>query len=196
MNNMNPKADFFFDKNGNWQDAFIKLRSILLDTELKEEVKWGVPCYTLNGANVVLIHGFKDYCAILFHKGVLLKDAEKVLIQQTENVQSARQMRFKGLHQIIELENVIKAYLKEAIELERSGAKVEMKKTAEFNMPLEFKVKLESIPALKQAFESLTPGRQRGYLLYFSSAKRASTREQRVEKFMPKILAGKGLEDE
>lgn len=192
---MNPKVDFYFTKAKQWQDEYIKLRTILLDTELVEELKWGVPCYTLNGKNVVLIHGFKEYCALLFHKGALLKDTRKLLIQQTENVQAARQMRFTNIREIIDLEPVIKAYVKEAVEVEKSGAKVEMKKTTEFAMPDEFKTVLEANPKLKKAFEALTPGRQRGYLLYFSSAKQAKTREARIEKYMPQILAGKGVDD-
>ena len=192
---MNPKVDFYFTKAKQWQDEYIKLRAILLDTELVEELKWGVPCYTFEGKNVVLIHGFKEYCALLFHKGALLKDTRKLLIQQTENVQSARQMRFTNIREIIDLEPVIKAYVKEAVEVEKSGAKVEMKKTTEFAMPDEFKAVLESNPELKKAFEALTPGRQRGYLLYFSSAKQAKTREARIEKYMPQILAGKGVDD-
>lgn len=192
---MNQKVDFYFTKAKQWQDEFIKLRTILLDCDLTEELKWGVPCYTVNGNNVVLIHGFKEYCALLFHKGVLLKDAKGLLIQQTENVQSARQIRFTNIHQIIDLEDVIKSYVKEAVELEKSGAKVEFKNTAEFIMPDEFKEVLNANPKLKKAFESLTPGRQRGYLLYFSSAKQAKTREARIEKYMQHILEGKGIDD-
>lgn len=192
---MNPKVDFFFNKAKAWKEEYLKLRTLLLEHPLTEELKWGVPCYTINGTNVVLIHGFKNYCALLFHKGVLIKDTAGKLIQQTENVQSARQMRFAGMHEILDLEALINNYVDQAIAIEKSGAKVEMKKTFEFNMPLEFKVKLDAIPELKKAFESLTPGRQRGYLLYFSSAKLAKTREERVEKYLPKILALKGLED-
>jgi uncharacterized protein YdeI (YjbR/CyaY-like superfamily) len=192
---MNPKVDFYFTKAKQWQDEYIKLRTILLDTQLAEELKWGVPCYTFEGKNVVLIHGFKEYCALLFHKGALLKDTRKLLMQQTENVQAARQMRFTNIREIIDLEPVIKAFVKEAVEVEKSGAKVEMKKTTEFAMPDEFKAVLEANPELKKAFEALTPGRQRGYLLYFSSAKQAKTREARIEKYMPQILAGKGVDD-
>lgn len=192
---MNPKVDFFFNKAKAWKEEYLKLRALLLEHPLTEELKWGVPCYTVNGTNVVLIHGFKNYCALLFHKGVLINDPDGKLIQQTENVQSARQMRFSGMHEILDLEALINNYVDQAIAIEKSGAKVEMKKTSEFNMPVEFKLKLDSVPALKTAFEALTPGRQRGYLLYFSSAKLAKTREERVEKYMPKILAGKGLED-
>ncbi len=195
MNSTNPKVDFFFTKAKSWQKEYEKLRVIALDSGLTEELKWGVPCYTVNDGNVVLIHGFKEYCALLFHKGVLLKDKEGILIQQTENVQSARQMRFSDLREIIDLESTIKAYIKEAIKLEKDGVKVPMKKTSEFKMPDEFKVKLDKMPKLKKAFEALTPGRQRGYLLYFSSAKQAKTREERVEKYIPQILAGKGVDD-
>lgn len=167
----------------------------MLDMPIKEELKWGVPCYTLNGSNVVLIHYFKDYCALLFHKGVLLKDTKSQLIQQTENVQSARQLRFKDIREILDQEALIKAYTLEAIEVEKKGLKVEFKPTAEFKMPEEFELKLNSMPKLKKAFEALTPGRQRGYLLHFSSAKQAKTREERVQKYIPKILEGKGLDD-
>jgi uncharacterized protein YdeI (YjbR/CyaY-like superfamily) len=192
---MNPKVDWFFEKDTPWQAAFSKLRSIALDCGLDEELKWGHPCYTVNGKNVVLIHGFKDYCALLFHKGVLLKDDAGILVQQTENVQGARQVRFTGLKEIKKLEPVLKAYIHEAIEVERSGKKVPMKKTTEFEMPEEFARALKQMPELKKAFHALTPGRQRGYLLYFSSAKQAKTRMVRVEKNVDRILAGKGLED-
>jgi uncharacterized protein YdeI (YjbR/CyaY-like superfamily) len=191
----NPKADFFFKKNTRWQKELDKLRVIILDCGLTEEVKWGVPCYTLEGSNVVLIHAFKEYCAMLFHKGVLLKDTKKILVQQTENVQAARQIRFRDLREIIDLEPVIKTYVKEAIKVEKSGSKVEFKKTTEFKMPAEFQAKLNKNAALKKAFNALTPGRQRGYLLYFSSAKLATTREARIEKYTGKIMQGKGLED-
>jgi uncharacterized protein YdeI (YjbR/CyaY-like superfamily) len=192
---MNPKVDWFFEKDTPWQAAFSKLRSIALDCGLDEELKWGHPCYTVNGKNVVLIHGFKDYCALLFHKGVLLKDDAGILVQQTENVQGARQVRFTGLKEIKKLEPVLKAYIHEAIEVERSGKKVPMKKTAEFEMSEEFARALKQMPELKKAFHALTPGRQRGYLLHFSSAKQAKTRMARVEKNVDRILAGKGLED-
>src|SRR5688572_26050614 len=185
--NTNPKVDWFFKKDTSWKDEYEALRSIVLDCGLTEELKWGCPCYTLEGANVVLIHGFKDYCALLFHKGVLLKDSKKIMIQQTENVQSARQMRFKHLDQITDMESVIKSYVKEAIKLEKSGAKVQMKETAQFAMPEEFEKQLAKSASLRKAFEKLTPGRQRGYLLYFSSAKLAKTREARIRKFTPKI---------
>jgi uncharacterized protein YdeI (YjbR/CyaY-like superfamily) len=192
---MNPKVDFFFNKAKQWKEELETLRTIVLDTDLTEELKWGVPCYTYNGSNVVLIHAFKDYCALLFHKGVLLKDPEGILIQQTENVQSARQIRFAHLDEITEYASVLKNYIREAIEVEKSGAKVPMKTTKEFAVAEEFQQKLDDNPALKKAFESLTPGRQRGYLLYFSSAKQAKTREARIEKYMDQIMEGKGIDD-
>ena len=192
----NPKVDWFFKKDTKWKDEYERLRMIALNCGLTEELKWGCPCYTLDGQNVVLIHGFKDYCAYLFHKGALLKDPKSLLIQQTENVQSARQIRFTHVDQIADVENVLKSYIKEAMKLEKAGVKVPMKKTSEFKMPVEFKNVLDATPALKKAFAALTPGRQRGYLLYFSSAKQSKTREARVEKYIPRILKGKGLEDE
>ncbi|MDP4664443.1 MAG: YdeI family protein [Salibacteraceae bacterium] len=192
---MNPKVDFFFNKASAWQAEYEKLRTIALDCGITEELKWGVPCYTLNNINVVLIHGFKEYCALLFHKGVLLKDTHNILIQQTENVQAARQMRFTSLAQIEELEGIIKSYIFEAIEVEKSGIKVPMKKTKEFEVAEEFQQKLDTMPELKLAFEALTPGRQRGYLLHFGQPKQAKTREARVEKSIEAILNGKGLDD-
>ncbi|RFZ94115.1 hypothetical protein D0C36_00725 [Mucilaginibacter conchicola] len=192
---MNPKVDFYFEKDKAWKQEVNKLRSIILDCGLTEELKWGQPCYVLNDANIVLIHDFKEYCALLFFKGALLNDANGILIQQTKNVQSARQIRFTNLDEVITLEPVIKAYVFEAIEVEKAGLKVEFKKTKEFNMPEEFQAKLDEFPALKEAFESLTPGRQRGYLLHFSSAKQVKTREARIEKYIPHILNGKGLDD-
>ncbi len=192
---MNPKVDFFFDKAQQWQKEFEKLRTIALDTALEEELKWGCPCYTYQGKNIFLIHGFKEYCALLFFKGALMKDPENILIQQTENVQAARQIRFTDLKQIIDLEKVLKAYMFEAAEIEESGAKVEMKKTRDFEMPEEFQKKLNENVELKEAFEALTQGRQRAYLLYFSSAKQSKTRESRIEKYIPEILNGKGLND-
>lgn len=192
---MNPKADFFFDKAGQWQKEFEKLRTILLDTGLEEEVKWGCPCYTYHGKNIILIHGFKEYCALLLFKGALLNDSENILIQQTENVQAARQIRFTGLQEIIDLEKIIKTYVYEAVEVEKSGVKVKMKKTREFETPEEFQKKLNESPELKSAFEALTPGRQRAYLLHFSSARQSKTRESRIEKYIPEILKGKGLND-
>jgi uncharacterized protein YdeI (YjbR/CyaY-like superfamily) len=195
MKNTNPKVDWFFKKDTTWKDEYEQLRKIVLDCGLTEELKWGQPCYTLEDNNIVLIHGFKEYCALLFHKGALLKDPKKILIQQTENVQSARQIRFKHLDQIVDMESTLKSYIKEAIKVEKAGLKVAFKKPSEFKMPIEFKNALDAKPALKKAFNALTPGRQRGYLLYFSSAKLAKTREERVKKYSPKILKGKGLED-
>lgn len=192
---MNPKVDFFFDKAKQWQKEFEKLRAIALDTGLEEELKWGCPCYTYQEKNIFLIHGFKEYCAILFFKGALLNDTDNILIQQTENVQAARQIRFTSLKEIVDLEKVIKTYMYEALEVEKSGIKVPMKKTKEFEMPEEFQNRLDKNPLLKEAFEGLTPGRQRAYLLYFSSAKQSRTREARIEKYIPEILNGKGLKD-
>jgi uncharacterized protein YdeI (YjbR/CyaY-like superfamily) len=193
---MNPKVDFFFTKAKKWNEEFEKLRTIVLDTGLTEELKWGCPCYTFNQSNIVLIHGFKEYCALLFMKGALLNDAEGILIQQTENVQAARQARFTNVGAIAKLEPMLKAFIYEAIEVEKVGLKVPMKKTAEFIMPDEFQNKLDEMPALKTAFEALTPGRQRAYKLYFSAPKQSRTRETRVEKCIEQILNGKGLNDE
>jgi uncharacterized protein YdeI (YjbR/CyaY-like superfamily) len=195
MSVTNPKVDFFFNKAEKWREEYEKLRMIILDCGLTEELKWGNPCYSFNGSNIVLIHGFKEYCALLFFKGALLNDANGILIQQTENVQSPRQVRFTSLLQITELEPVLKAYIYEAIEVEKAGLKVTLKKTSEFPMPDEFQSKLDHIPALKTAFEALTPGRQRAYLLHFSAPKQSKTREARIEKYMPQIMAGKGLND-
>lgn len=192
---MNPTANWFFDKSTKWQEAYQELRDLALSFELTEELKWGCPCYTIGKNNIFLIHGFKDYCALLFMQGALLKDPEKILIQQTENVQSARQIRFTSADEIVNNQSTIKAYIKEAIELDKAGLKVTLKKTTEFKMPSEFQDALDQMPELKTAFEALTPGRQRGYLLYFSSAKQAKTRNERVEKHIPKILDGKGLDD-
>lgn len=192
---MNPKVDFFFNKAGNWQSATELLRQIVLDCGLTEELKWGVPCYTLQKTNVVLIHHFKAYCALLFHKGVLLNDSHKILIQQTENVQVARQMRFSNANEILELEPIIKAYILEAIEVEKSGVKPQLKTTEEFKMPEEFSQFLADNEAFKAAFEKLTPGRQRGYLLHFSQPKQAKTRVSRIENAVEKILNEKGLDD-
>jgi uncharacterized protein YdeI (YjbR/CyaY-like superfamily) len=192
---MNPKVDFFFNKADKWQAEFERLRLIILDCGLTEALKWGVPCYTFQNSNIVLIHGFKEYCAILFVNGALLNDADGILIQQTENVQAARQIRFTNIQTIIELETILKAYIFEAIEVEKAGLKVDMKKTTAFNMPIEFQQKLDEILALKTAFEALTPGRQRAYLLHFSAPKQDKTRASRVEQCMPLILNGKGLND-
>ncbi|HEY3404379.1 MAG TPA: YdeI family protein [Ohtaekwangia sp.] len=191
----NPKVDWFFTKATPWQDEYGLLRTIVLDCGLTEELKWGCPCYTLDGNNIVLIHGFKKYCALLFHKGALLKDPKSILIQQTENVQAARQIRFTHADEIVDMQSVLKSYIKEAIKVEKAGTKMPMKKTSEFKMPEEFKHVLDKTPSLKKAFNALTPGRQRGYLLYFSSAKQSKTREARIEKYIPAILKGKGLED-
>lgn len=192
---MNPKADWFFEEDTRWQQEYKALRNIVNACGLTEEVKWGVPCYTLQGNNVVLIHGFKDYCALLFHKGVLLSDEQQMLIQQTKNVQAARQIRFTNLEEITSNEKLLKTYIYEAVEVERSGVQVPYKKTEEFEMPEEFRVRLDSDTNLKTAFESLTGGKQRGYLLYFSSAKQPKTRESRIERHLDKILMGKGLDD-
>lgn len=192
---MNPKVDFYFNKAKKWQEAVNLLRTIALDCGLTEELKWGCPCYTLDGNNIVLIHDFKEYCAFLFFKGAILKDKEGILIQQTENVQSARQIRFTNALQIVEMKATLKSFILQAIEVEKAGLKVELKKTTEYSIPAEFQNKLDHIPDLKAAFEALTPGRQRGYLLHFSAPKQSKTREARVEKYMPKILSGKGLDD-
>jgi uncharacterized protein YdeI (YjbR/CyaY-like superfamily) len=191
----NPAVGEHLAKATKWSEEMAKLREIVLECPLTEEVKWGQPCYTFDGANVVLIHGFKEYCALLFFKGALMKDPEGILIQQTENVQAGRQIRFTDLQEIIRMESVLKAYIEEAIEVEKSGLKVKHKGTSEFKMPEEFERKLDEDAALKAAFEALTPGRQRGYLLYFSGAKQAKTREARIEKCVPQILSGKGLQD-
>ena len=193
--NTNPKVDEFLNKAKKWRDEYKKLREIVLDCQLTEEFKWMHPCYTFENSNVVLIHGFKEYCALLFHKGALLKDAHGILIQQTENVQVGRQIRFTNLQEIVEMELILKDYIDEAIEVERSGLKMELKKTKEYTIPEEFQNKLDEIPVLKTAFEALTPGRQRAYLLYFSQPKQSKTRESRVEKYMQQILNGKGLND-
>lgn len=192
---MNPEVDWFFDKARQWQKEFVTLRSIVLDCGLIEQLKWGVPCYTFKNNNILLMHGFKDYCALLFHKGVLLQDAHGILIQQTENVQTARQIRFTSIREIIDQESILKSYIYEAIEVEKAGLKVELKKTDEFAMPEEFKALLNENSEIKAAFEALTPGRQRGYLLHFSQAKQSKTRVSRIEKNIPKILIGKGLND-
>ena len=191
----NPKVDWFFDKKTKWQQAYQELRELALSFDLTEELKWGCPCYTIGKSNIFLIHGFKDYCALLFMQGALLKDTKNILIQQTENVQSARQIRFANVEEILKNKSTIKSYIKEAIQLDKAGLKVELKKTTEFKMPDEFQSALNEMLELKTAFEALTPGRQRGYLLYFSSAKQSKTRNERVEKYIPKIFDGKGLDD-
>jgi len=192
---MNPKVDFFFDKDTKWQKEYEKLRKIALDCGLEEQLKWGCPCYTFQKTNIVLIHGFKEYCAYLFFKGALLNDPDGILIQQTKNVQSARQIRFTNVREISKMERILKAYIFEAIEVEKAGLKVALKKTEDFKIPGEFQVKLDKLPALKKAFNALTPGRQRAYIFYFSQAKQSKTREERVKKYMKQILSGKGLED-
>jgi uncharacterized protein YdeI (YjbR/CyaY-like superfamily) len=195
MNSMNPKVDFYFNKAKKWQEEFEKLRMIILDCGLTEELKWGCPCYTFEKRNIVLIHGFKEYCALLFFKGALLNDAKGILIQQTKNVQAARQIRFTNVREIVKLKPVLKDYIHEAIEVERAGLKVPFKKAKEFDIPEEFQNELNKNPALRKAFNALTPGRQRAYLLYFSQPKQSKTRESRVEKYTPQILNGKGLND-
>ncbi len=195
MNEMNQKVDFYFTKTATWQKELEQLRKIVLDCGLTEELKWGVPCYSYQKANIVLIHVFKEYCALLFFKGALLKDAQGILIQQTANVQAARQVRFTNAREIVTIKAIIKAYIYEAIEMEKAGLKVKLKKPAEFNIPKEFKNKLDEMPALKTAFEALTPGRQRGYYLYFSAPKQSKTRVTRIEKSLPQIFDGKGLND-
>ena len=192
---MNPKVDFYFDKAKTWKEEIEQLREIVLDTQLTEVLKWGCPCYVFQKSNIVLIHVFKEYCALLFFKGALLKDPKKVLIQQTENVQSARQMRFTNLKEVVKMKATIKAYIYEAIEVEEAGLKVTLKKTAEYTVPEEFQIKLDKSAKLKKAFEALTPGRQRAYLFHFSQPKLSKTREARVEKYIPHILDGKGWDD-
>ena len=202
MNRMNPKVDWFFSKAKKWQEELEQLRSIILDCGLSEELKWGQPCYThligssgraIENRNIVLIHGFKEYCALLFFKGALLKDPRGILIQQTENVQAARQIRFTNVREIGRLKKILKAYIYEAIEVEEAGLKVDFKKTTELTIPDEFQIKPDKIPALRAAFGALTPGRQRGYLLHFAAPKQSKTRESRVKKCMQQILDGKGL---
>ncbi|MBC7695369.1 MAG: YdeI/OmpD-associated family protein [Burkholderiales bacterium] len=189
------EIDFYFSKAKKWQEEIRKLRKIILDCGLTEELKWGVPCYSFQESNIVLIHVFKEYCAILFFKGALLKDDKGILIQQTKNVQAARQIRFISVQEIVKLKTILKAYINEAIKLEKAGLEVYFKKTSEFKIPQEFQNKLDKIPALKTAFKGLTPGRQRAYILYFSAAKQSKTRESRVEKYMKQILSGQGLND-
>ncbi|ACC74541.1 DUF1801 domain-containing protein [Paraburkholderia phymatum] len=192
---MNPKVDAYISKLDKWRKEMETLRAIALDAPLTEELKWGVPCYTVDGANVVIIHGFKHYCALLFVKGALMKDPKGLLVQQTENVQSARQIRFASLQEIVKLKTTLKAYLRQAIEVEQAGLKVQRKTTADFEVAEEFQSRLDKQPGLKKAFEALTPGRQRAYLLHFSSAKQSKTREARIDTCTPLILDGKGLND-
>ncbi|MGE6260133.1 YdeI/OmpD-associated family protein [Heyndrickxia sporothermodurans] len=194
-NKTNPKVDEFINKSKKWKKEYEKLRDIVLDCELTEEFKWMHPCYTFEKKNIVIIHGFKEYCALLFHKGALLKDTHGILIQQTENVQAARQIRFTNVQEIVEMEPILKDYIYEAIEVEKAGLEVNFKKNTELVIPEELQNKFDEIPALKTAFEGLTPGRQRAYILYFSGAKQSKTRESRVEKYMQQILDGKGLND-
>jgi uncharacterized protein YdeI (YjbR/CyaY-like superfamily) len=195
VNRMNPKVDFCFSKAKRWQNELRKLRMIVLTCGLAEELKWGQPCYTFENKNIVLIHGFKEYCALLFFKGALLKDPKGLLIQQTKNVQAARQIRFTRVRQIVAMAPILKAYIREAIEVEKAGLKVRLKETSEFDVPEEFQRKLDDIPALRNAFDALTPGRQRAYLFHFSAARQSKTRQSRVEKCLPQILKGKGLND-
>jgi len=192
---MNPKVDFYFDKETKWQKEIEQLRMIILDCGLTEELKWGCPCYRYENSNIVLIHVFKEYCALLFFKGALLNDTGGILIRQTENVQAARQIRFTNIQEIVKMEKILKACIYEAIEVERAGLKVKLKKTTDFKIPEEFQNKLDKKPALKKAFNALTPGRQRAYIFYFSQPKQSKTREARVEKYIPQILDGKGLDD-
>lgn len=194
MNSMNPKVDEFISKAKKWQEEYRALRKIVLDCELTEEFKWMHPCYTLNNKNIVLIHGFKEYCALLFHKGALLQDTNGILIQQTENVQAARQIRFTNVQEIVEKEAIIKDYVSESIAVEKAGLEVALKKDTE-TIPDELQHKFEEEPALKTAFEALTPGRQRAYILYFSQPKQSKTRVSRIEKYTQQILNGKGLND-
>ncbi|MBY6036939.1 YdeI/OmpD-associated family protein [Fictibacillus nanhaiensis] len=192
---INPKVDEFLSKADKWREEFEKLRHIVLDCELTEEFKWMHPCYTFEKKNIVLIHGFKEYCALLFHKGALLQDTHGILIQQTENVQAARQIRFTNVQEIVKMETVLKAYINEAVEVEKSGLEVKVKKTTELKVPEEFQNKCDEMPDLKTAFEALTPGRQKGYIRYFSEPKQSKTRDSRVEKYVQQILNGKGLND-
>ena len=192
---MNPKVDEYLGKAKKWQEELFKLREIVLDCQLVEELKWKVPCYTINGKNIVLIHAFKDYCALLFMKGSLLNDSKNILFQQTDNVQSGRQIRFTNIQEIIDLEVDLKAYIFEAIEVEKAGLKIEYKKTEDFEMPEVFKIVLDKNQAIKAAFEALTPGRQKGYVLHFSGAKQSTTRSTRIENSIDRILKGKGLND-
>ncbi len=191
----NPRVDEFLLKATRWKKEFAKLREICLACEVTEELKWGNPCYMVEKKNVVLMHGFKDYCALLFFKGVLLPDPKKLLVQQTENVQGPRQIRFRNVAEITKLAPVVRAYINEAIKVEKSGLKVTLKKTSEFEAPEEFQARLDKDAAVRKAFNALTPGRQRQYLLYFSSAKLSKTRESRIEKCVPRILDGLGIDD-
>ena len=192
---MNPKVDAYISRSARWAEEVTALREIVLDCKLDEELKWGVPCYTWGGTNIVLIHTFKEYCALLFFKGALLKDPKGILVQQTKNVQSARQVRFTDAGQVDALKTVLKSMIREALKIEKAGLSVAFKKTVEFDVPEEFQHKLDGTPGLKKAFHALTPGRQRAYLLHFADAKQAKTRAARVEKCTPRILEGMGLDD-
>jgi len=192
---MNPSVDAFFNNSKKWNEALEKLRSIVLDCQLVEELKWKHPCYTFKNSNVVIIHSFKEYCAVGFFKGALLNDANGILIQPTENVQAGRQIRFTSLQEVLALENVLRQYIYEAIEVEKSGVKVEMKKSTALIFPEELQVKFEENPAFKTAFFALTPGRQRAYNLYFTGAKLSKTRETRIENYIQQIINGKGISD-
>lgn len=196
MTKMNPSVDGYIRKSKQWQEELQKLRTIILDCGLTEEVKWRVPCYTFEGRNVLFIGRFKESCVLSFIKGVLLKAPKRILIQQTENSQSVRIIRFTSVKQIVELEPVLKTFIKEAIELEKAGVKVKLKTVSEFKVPEEFQAQLKKLPALKKAFSALTPGRQRAYLLHFSGAKQSQTRAARVQKHLPRILKGKGIDDD
>ncbi|MGQ8872581.1 YdeI/OmpD-associated family protein [Paenibacillus sp. TSA_86.1] len=195
VQNTNPKVDAYLSKIKTWKEESVKLRQIILDCDLTEDYKWMHPCYTVNGKNVVLIHGFKEYCAILFIKGSLLKDPHGILIQQTNNVQGGRQIRFTNLEQIIEQEEILKAYIREAIEVEQTGLKVEKKEVEQFAVPEELQQQFDANPAFQEAFEALTPGRQRAYLYHFSQPKQSKTKTSRIEKYMQPIMEGKGLND-
>lgn len=192
---MDPKVDIFLSKAPKWQEEFEQLRAIVLDCGLTEELKWGKPCYAFQKSNIVIIQGFKEYCALLFFKGALLHDANGILIRTGENTQAGRQVRFANVREIVAMASILKAYIYEAVEVEKAGLKVELKKTADYSIPEEFQRKLEEIPALKMAFEALTPGRQRAYLLFFATPKQSKTRESRIEKWIPQILDGKGMND-
>lgn len=192
---MNSGVDAFLSKAQKWQEETEKLRMIILDCQLTEELKWGKPCYSFQKSNIVIIQGFKEYCALMFFKGALLNDASGILIKIGENTQAMRQIRFTSVREIIEMEPILKAYIYEAIEMEKAGLKVDFKKTSDYNIPKEFQNKLDEIPVLKTAFNALTPGRQRAYILYFSAPKQSTTRESRIEKYIPQILRGKGLNE-
>lgn len=195
MANKNPAVDWYFSKETKWQKEYNHLRNVVIEAGLDEYLKWGCPCYTFQDKNIVLIHGFKDYCALLFMKGALLNDPLNILVQQTENVQAARQIRFSTEDEILAIKSNLLEYINNAVQIEKEGQKVTLKKTVQFNIPAEFEIILNEMTDLKSAFYNLTPGRQRGYLLHFSSAKQSQTREARIQKYIPKILEGKGLED-